>query len=156
VKRFRFPPETVRRWRQSREDLETARLQSLLAEVRRLELARRELKRQAEEAASALARTAGEGAGLDARAFADLDAFRVFVRLERERLLYQEEELRRRLEGQRAEVTKARRNRQLVDRLRDKAVAAWERDYAREIENDASDLYLSKWAGGGSGPLSSG
>ena len=125
-------------------DLERAKLDGLLAGLRELERTRRNLRKQLDAAGAAAQEGTAAGTTYEADQFAGLEAFRQFVKRRELEIAMEESECRRSIERQRHEVTVARRNRQVLERLREKALDEWNQAYAKELEETASDLHLAK------------
>jgi flagellar export protein FliJ len=141
MKAFRFPFERIREWRGQQLEIEEARLQRLFAERNALRARRAELDRQrlAEEQALRAPAVA------QAEELAALDAFARYVIAEKKRLGEAEAECERRIEAQQAAVLEARRRVELLDRLKEKQLSEWRREFDREQENLAGELFLAKW-----------
>jgi flagellar export protein FliJ len=144
VKRFSFPLERVRRWRQTEVDLAQAKLEGFIAALRKLQLAKLNLKQQLDAAGAAAQEGTAAGARYDADRLAGLETFRQFVRRRQLEIMMEETQCQRQIDAQRLVVTEARRNYKVLERLREKALAEWNRAYAKELEDMASDLHLAK------------
>jgi flagellar export protein FliJ len=149
LKRFEFRLDRVRQWRKTQVEVEQAKLAELLAGIRRSQLARAELSKQVREAEVALHATAGAGARLETRAFIELDDYRTYVRQEQAKMLAQEAELDYRAGQQRKKLIEVKRGYELLERLKARAMAEWNREYNREVEATASELFLARWGAGG-------
>ncbi|HTP86137.1 MAG TPA: hypothetical protein VMJ34_04285 [Bryobacteraceae bacterium] len=143
MKRFTFPLETARRWRERQEELEEVRLQALFVERRGIEDRAESLATELEGEHRRI-----EDCSFDAVELARLDAFRGWATRERERLRRAAADCERRIEAQRAALLEARRRFQLVDRLREKSLLGWLRANAKEQEDLAAELYLARRGGG--------
>ncbi len=146
MKRFDFPLERVRRWRQTEMDLEQAALEALFAERHRLEQAARDLEDRVRAAREALWQSATPGATVNPRRLVELDEYRSYVRREQNRLRRLGQQLHVQIVQQQAKLMEARRRHRLLDRLRERALAEWEAGYQKELEETASELYLAKQA----------
>lgn len=146
MKRFRFPLERVRHWRQSQLDLELAQLDQLIGKLNRMEAERTELRRRLREAGAALQSTAAAGRQVDAGRLRELDDFRHYTAREEARIVTAEAEVQHRITQQRQAVTRARREVKLLDRLRERAYEKWDYEFQREIEETAADLHLAQWS----------
>jgi flagellar export protein FliJ len=144
VKRFSFPLERVRHWRQTEVDLEQAKLQGFFAEFQKLQQSKLNLRQQLDAAGAAAQEGTAAGAKYEADRFAGLEAFRQFVKRRELEIMMEETQCQRRIEEQRRKVTVARRNCKILERLREKALDEWNRAYAKELEEVASDLHLAK------------
>ena len=139
MKRFSFPLETARRWRDRQAEIEEVRLQSLLAERQKIE--DRFVSLQAELDAE---HRRIEDVSCYAGELARLDDFRIWVTHERERLKNSAVECEKRIAAQRAALMEARRRFQLVDRLKEKALLDWTHASAKEEEDLAAEVYLAR------------
>ena len=145
MKRFDFPLERVRQWRETQVDLEHTRLRRLFEEMRQLKLAAARLLSLVAEAEQVIEKAACAKQAVEARQLANLDNYRLYVKREEQLLAAQQEELRNRIAEQRERLVNARRNFRLLEKLKERRFQEWERDYNREAENLASDLHLAKW-----------
>jgi hypothetical protein len=145
MKRFHFPLERVRQWRNLQAELEHAKLQQLYEKRRRLELAAAQLASVEAEAGQAVQRAFSARQALDGQQLTNLDEYRLCVRRQERLLAGEREELEERIAGQRARLVDARRKFRLLDMLKQRTLSEWERDYGRELENLASELHLAKW-----------
>ncbi len=139
MKRFSFPLETARQWRNRQAELEELRLQQLFSERQRCADRRAALD---EELANERRNISDRG--VDARQLAALDRFCVFVAREQQRLAAAIADCERRIETQRAALMQARRAFELIDRLKDKALGQWNAAGAKEQEDLAAELYLMR------------
>ena len=139
MKRFAFPLETARQWRNRQAEIEELRLQQLFSERQRFQDRRAALD---EELANERRNISDRG--VDARQLAALDQFCVFVAREQQRLDAAIAECERRIETQRAALMQARRAFELIDRLKEKALGQWTAAGAKEQEDVAAELYLMR------------
>ena len=141
MKRFQFPLERVREWREKQVAVEEAKLQRLFREMSAISDARAELDAELEGNEQMLLHDPGVSA-LDLRA---LDAFRRYAKAERARIENLRADCARRIEEQRAAIMEARRRYQLLDRLKQRNLRLWTADMNRELEANAAEAYLAKW-----------
>jgi hypothetical protein len=139
VKRFAFPLETALAWRFRQLELEEAQLQALFGEREAFLSAKRRLSHDLAKEETLLT-----GAIMNAEQLAALDRFRRHVAARNLRLDAAISECEQRIEAQRARVNEARRQHELLDRLRGKALAEWTAAEAREQEQLAAELYLAR------------
>ena len=140
MKRFRFPLETVLRWRISQFDLEQAKLRPLIAELERLHrefLAIDDSEFLQRSSVQEPAATAAERSGLN--------SWLRWARDERQRLRAQIADCERRIAEQRQRVIEARRACELLEKLEARQLAGWQAEADREVEQLAADAYLAKW-----------
>ena len=140
MKRFHFPLETVRRWRLERAGIEELKLRQILAEKERLSAAKGQIQGQ-------LSQTVQQVLGqpsIPAFELESLDSFSVHVRGRVRKLDSQERECEARIVDQRNKVLKARRQFELIERLRQKALTEWRAAGNKEQEDLAAELFLAK------------
>src|SRR5580698_2991004 len=136
MKRFQFPLERVRRWRAGQAALEQLREQQA-----RLEEEKRSIQRErANSERDVLGRPVMEATELQ-----NLDAFRVHARDKIREFENRERQAAAQIEQQGQRVMEARRNAELLERLKQGAGAAWQRASDREQESLATELYLAQW-----------
>jgi len=140
MKRFHFPLETARRWRLERAGIEELKLRQILAEKQKLAAAKGQI--QAE-----MTQTARQVLGqpfIPALELESLDSFRVHVRGRIRKLEDQEKGCEGRIVEQRDKVLEARRQFELIERLRQKALTEWRAAGNKEQEDLAAELFLAK------------
>jgi len=140
MKRFDFPLETVRRWRLERAGIEELKLRQILAEKQKL--ATRKVQIHSE-----MAQTARQVLGqpsMQSLELQSLDSFRLYGRNRIRDIENQERQCEARAVEQRNRVLEARRQFELLDRLRQKALAEWRAAGNKEQEEMAAELFLAK------------
>jgi uncharacterized protein Smg (DUF494 family) len=140
MKRFLFPLETVRRWRLERAGIEELKLRQILGEMQKLSAAKVVIEAE-------MAQTARDVLGQRSmRPFEleSLDSFRVHGRGQIRNLENQEQQCEARVIAQRTQVLEARRQFELLERLRQKAMNAWRAAGNKEQEELAAELFLAK------------
>lgn len=140
MKRFHFPLETARRWRLERAGIEELKLGQILAEKQKLAAAKGQIQGE-------IAQTARQVLGqpsIPARELESLDSFRVHVRGRIRKLEDQEKGCQARIVEQRNKVLHARRQFELIERLRQKALTEWQAAGSKEREDLAAELFLAK------------
>ena len=141
MKRFQFPLERVRRWRAGQAALEELKLEQLREQQARLEEEKRSIQRErANSERDVLGRQVMEATELQ-----NLDAFRVHARDKIREFENRERQAAAQIEQQGQRVMEARRNAELLERLKQEAGAAWQRASDREQESLATELYLAQW-----------
>jgi flagellar export protein FliJ len=145
MKRFEFTLERVRQWRQTQVDIEMTKLQALFEQMRELRDEAARLAGAVQEAEREMDAGAGAGEVLEPLALVGLDEFRMFARREQAVLARQQNELSGQIAAQRRRLIDARRDHRLLENLRARAFAAWERESDKETEALAGELFLSKW-----------
>ena len=141
MKRFTFPLESVRVWRFRQLETEESRLHQIFAERDALIARRHAMEEELRQEMGVLA-----ARNLEAGQLAALDAFRRFVSNEKSRIAAEMRLCEQRIGAQRKLVVEARRQFELLNRLREKAATSWRAENARELENTAADLYLARCA----------
>jgi flagellar export protein FliJ len=141
MKRFQFPLDRVRRWREEEATLEELKLEGLYGRYTTLE---DEKARAAEARASSEREVLGRDS-IDAGELQALDAFRRHVRVKTGQIETRQRELRGEIEQQRVRLMEAQRRAELLERLKKKKFEEWRTLADREEEAVAGELYLAKW-----------
>jgi flagellar export protein FliJ len=141
MKRFRFPLDSVLRWREMHVEQEEAKLQKLFLEEQELA---REIGRIRAEAAQAEQhlRASREIASAELRTLA---AFRLYVEERLKTLAVSGAELKKKIDDQRRRVLEAERQFQLMQKLRGRRLAEWQYEFGRENDAFADEAYLARW-----------
>jgi hypothetical protein len=140
MKRFHFPLETVRRWRLERAGIEELKLRQILAEKQKLAASKEKIKVEVAQTA----RQVLEQPSIPALELESLDSFRLHVRGRIRQMEQQERECEGRIIQQRNNVLEARRQFELIDQLRQKALTEWRALGNKEQEDMAAELFLAK------------
>jgi hypothetical protein len=140
VKAFRFSLEQVRSWRLEQAELEELKLQKIHAELQSLHSMARRVQAEADQAA----RSVLGGARIEADALAGLDSFREHSRGKLKKIAEQTKDCRQRADTQRQKLIEMRRQFELLDRLKKKAMAEWIHARDKEQEELAAELFLAK------------
>jgi hypothetical protein len=142
MKNFDFPLEKVRLYREKRAQLEESKLERLYAGRRAVELRRETLNQhRAETEKSLLSATSVNAAELGA-----LDRWGRFVEQQTQIFAKQIAQCDTEIAAQRARVMEARRQFQLLDKLKEKRLAVWRAECDRELEQQAAESYLAQWS----------
>ncbi|HEX5226753.1 MAG TPA: hypothetical protein VFW44_03550 [Bryobacteraceae bacterium] len=141
MKRFVFPLERVRRWREEQAELEKARLQQLYGQLAALEQEKASVE---QERAANAQRILGQ-ASVEGGELAALDAYGRHVRARVARIENRERQVGTWIEQQRQVVMEARRRAELLERLKAKKLEQWQAQADREEETLAGELFLAKW-----------
>jgi hypothetical protein len=140
MKRFNFPLETVRRWRLERAHIEEVRLRQILAEKQRFAATKEQIQiEMAQSARQVLGQPAMRALELES-----LDSFCLHVRAQVRKIEKQERECESRIVEQRNKVLEARRQFELLERLRQKALTEWRAAGNKQQEDLAAELFLAK------------
>jgi len=147
VKRFEFPLERVRQWRDEQASIEESKLEQLFTALRAVDARRSSLDREQAVNQQAVL----TASSVPAVELAALDKFLEHGKRQRQILAGQRAECERLLEAQRQRVMEARRNFQLLDKLKQRRRTAWQADFDRELEAQAAESYLARWTSLSSG-----
>jgi flagellar FliJ protein len=139
MKRFRFALERVMEWRRLQAQIEQSALERLHAELRELAERAEQVKTDRERAGRDLIR-AGSAAAVE---LAFLDSFRKAADAELARLAGVENHCRGRIQSQAAKVADRRRDVRMLEKLKERKLAEWERDSAREVDQQAGEIHLT-------------
>ena len=140
MKKFSFPLDRVLDWRRTQARVEESKLERLHAALRKIEARRKALdleRRQTD--ARLLAERAATGQELAA-----LDAFRKHLRSEQARLAQARHDCSNKLTAQMQAVTARRRDVRLLEKLKQKKLELWTSDWSREIDHQATEVFLAK------------
>ncbi len=140
MKRFHFPLETARRWRLERAGIEELKLRQILAEKQKLAAAKGQIQG---EMAQTVRQVLGQPS-IPSLELESLDSFRLHVRGRVRKLENQEQECEARIVEQRNKVLETRRQFELIERLRQKALTEWRAAGNKEQEDLAAELFLAK------------
>jgi flagellar export protein FliJ len=141
VKRFRFPLDRVRLWREEQATLEEMKLQRLYGEM--ADLAGE--KTRTRDLGAASEREILDQDFIDAGELQALDAFRGHVRGRIGEIERREREVTDEIERQRARLIEASQRAELLKRLKQKQFEQWRALANREEEIVAGELYLARW-----------
>ena len=140
MKRFDFPLETVRRWRLERVGIEELNLRQILFEKQKLAAAKLQIESEtAQTARQVLAQPSVGSLELES-----LDSYRLYTRSQIRHLENQERQCEAKIVAQREKVLEARRQFELLERLRQKALTEWRAAGNKEQEEIAAELFLAK------------
>lgn len=141
MKKFRFPLDKLLNYRRSRLSEQQAALERLLAGKAALEARRAALEREERLVMDALRRMPVLGA----ENLLAADGFRRFAALESARLLGVVRQFVSRIEAQRAAVVAARREVEVLERLRERRLNAWRQEVDRQTEQQVAELVIARW-----------
>jgi hypothetical protein len=140
MKRFQFPLDRVRRWRAGQAALEELKLEQLREQVTRL---REDGRRIEAERANSQRELLGQRT-MEATDLQCLDEYRVHARNKMRGIENHALQVEAQASGQLRRVVEARRNAELLERLKQKALEEWQAASGREQENLATELFLAK------------
>jgi hypothetical protein len=140
MKRFTFPLERVERWRLEQLNLEELKLRQILAERQTLARAKEQIRHELERVGhEVLFRATLEPEDLE-----NLDSFRQHIHARIRGIENRERETEAQIIAQRERVIEARRQFELLNRLRQKALAEWRVAADKEQETLAAEMFLAK------------
>jgi flagellar FliJ protein len=140
MQRFQFGLETVLQWRRLQLDAAECKLRDLLAQRSDIEgrfTALNQSEHEERERLKAADATAAERVGFD-------DYLR-WVNRERDRLRTLAFNCDQSILGQRSTVVAARRDYELLEKLKGRRLAEWQAGVSRELEQLAAEAYLAKF-----------
>jgi len=140
MKRFLFPLDRVRRWRAGQAALEELKLEQLRDSL--IQLVEEKRKIEAERTSSE--REVLGQPKIEATELQSLDAYQLHSRDKIRITEDRERQVQAQMEQQRQRVMEARRNAELLERLKQKAFNAWRKAGDREQEGLATELFLAK------------
>lgn len=140
MKRFQFPLERVRRWRAEQAAVEELKLEQLAAALTKI----REEKRNIENQRRSTERELLGQPAIEAIQLQSLDAYRLCTRNQIRDTEIRERQAETLVGQQRQRVIEARRQAELLERLKRKALDEWQTASDREQETLAGELYLAK------------
>jgi DNA-binding LytR/AlgR family response regulator len=140
MKRFQFPLERVRQWRAGQATLEEMKLEQLRDQLAQL----REAKRAMDAERAQSERDLLAQPSMQALELQSMEKYRVHTRTKILAIEERERQAEVVLEDQRQRLIRARRDAELLERLKRKALAAWQVASDREQESLATELFLAK------------
>ena len=139
--RFHFPLDRVIRWRSLEFALEQAKLKRLGQEQIRLQMMEAALGAEKSRLGASIV-TLPDPRGEDLRAMVGYGAS---LRRRAEKLGEMRNRCERDLSAQKKRYNEAKQRLQLLEKLRERKLTAWSYEQARELEELASESYLSNW-----------
>jgi len=140
MKRFAFPLERVRRWREDQVELEEIRLQNAYRDLRAVEAEQSRVAVETERSCRQIL----EKTSIPAPELSMLEDYRSWAMRESRRLAASKIEIEKLIREQQQRVLEAHRRFKLLDGLRGKALASWTAARDKEQEDLAAELYLAK------------
>ena len=140
MKRFNFPLDRVRRWRLEQLNVEELKFQQLRAELEGLAASKRLIR---DELVESQRQVLGQ-AYMQASELETLDSYQVHIRGRVRELENCEWERGVKLIEQRTRVIEARRQYELLEKLRKKSLGAWRMAVNKEQEDLAAELFLAR------------
>jgi flagellar export protein FliJ len=140
MKRFSFPLDRVLSWRRTQQRLEEVKLEGIHAEVRLIDAQAAAL--EGEWNALQLLPVPG---GFSSLELAARDQFRKHLTREQQRLADVRRAVEKRLDDQKNELTRKRRDVKLLEKIRQRRWEAWNRAATNEIDLQAAESALFRW-----------
>jgi len=141
MKKFMFPLDSLRRYRNTLLEQEQVRLQSLLAELRRLEVRRVQIREEVEQCRLQLQMLAV----VPVDHLTALQAFRRHADGEIKSIAQMKISLAERIDQQKLAVKLARRNVEALEKLKERRFQTWRLDVDREMEATVAELVIARF-----------
>lgn len=141
MKRFLFPLDRVRLWRAGQAALEELKLEQLGIQMAKMSEDMRSAQAERTESEHEVLRQPA----MEATELQNLDAYRLFTRDKIRDIENRRHQLEVQADEQRQRVIRARRDAELLERLKRKAVEEWQAASQKEQESFAAELYLARW-----------
>jgi len=142
MKKFRFPLQRLLHYRRSRLAGEQALLERLMAEQAALEHRRAALEREERMVNESIRRLPV----LDSGQLEAVAAFRRFAAAEAVRLAEEAASASARIASQREAVLSARREVEVLEKLRERRLRDWRLELDREMEKQTAELVVARWS----------
>ena len=142
MKRYVFSLAGVLRLRVQQAEAAEAKLALLYTELQTIQTRQQEFEDQLQKDQDELLTP---NRVLAAESLLQMDAYRRWAAIERRRQTQVAAQCIARIQEQNASVIEAKRNQQLLERLRDRARQRWELDRAREEQALAEEAFMSQW-----------
>jgi flagellar export protein FliJ len=140
MKRFNFPLERVRRWRAEQANVEELKLGRLRSELGQIESLRGAIQDEVKLAESRVL----SQPSIDAKELTSLGSYRLHLGQKIRGIENRVREYQAKIIEQRERLIEARRQAELLERLREKALGQWRAAANKEQEDLASELFLAK------------
>jgi len=142
MKRFHFQLQTAFEWRRRKMDMEQARLAALEVRGQELTSAISDLQKAWRESRELVL----SSSAISAADLAALEAYRHSVDRQRHKLEGEAARLAAAIGAQQKAFLEASREFRLLEKLRTRRFTEWKRSAMAELEAEAGELYLAKWA----------
>jgi hypothetical protein len=142
MKKFRFQLEAALSWRRQKEQAERLRLEELTARRDALQAERGRTAQQWEESHR---RTLAQP-GVSAEELQSLDAFHRGATARIRRIDAEIQQIAQAVRAQQNALVEASRQTRLLEKLKDRQLAAWKVEFEKQIESDAAESYLAQWS----------
>lgn len=141
MKKFKFPLEKLRSWRQTQFEIEEGKLEKLMAQLAAVHQERTAFMRRVNDDRQAI----GSSPAVMSNDLAALDRWLRFSVEEQTRFRTQETRLSSDIAAQREAVLAARRKLEILNRFKDEQKQAWQRELDAEQEAMVAELVVSRW-----------
>ena len=141
MKKFTFPLNRVKDFRQMQARIEESKLEALYAELRAIDTREVALIQKRVQAEKDL-RAAKSVTGLELET---LSSYQAASNQEQKRMDAARANCRGRIDKQVAVVTLKRRDVRLLEKLKEQRFEAWEKEMFKELDQQAEDLFLGRW-----------
>ncbi len=141
MKKFKFPLDSLRRYRNTLFEQEQVRLQSMLAELRKLEERRVQIRAEVEQCRLQLQRLTV----VPVDHLTAMQAFRRHADEEIKRIAQMKISLAERIDQQKLAVKLARRNVEALEKLKERRFQTWRLDVDREMEATVAELVIARF-----------
>ena len=141
MKQFRFALESVLKYRQLQFDVQRARIEELYAALQSVEAQATQLQ----DEVSREGRTVKLQGVVEPLELLALDAFSRSAEQQQSRFASRKTELLSSIDQERGKLLGTQRNRDLLDKLKDRQHTAWKAAEAAELEALAHEAFLSRW-----------
>jgi len=143
VKRYQFTLDGVLRLRIQQTEAAEAALAVLYRELDGLQAQQEALRIDLERSLADVLQSGGSLTGED---LVRLEGYRRWVTTQQRRYSQSTADCISRIQEQNRRVLEAKRNQQLLEKLRDRSRQRWQDEAAREEQAHAEEAYLSQWA----------
>lgn len=141
MKKFKFPLDSLRRYRNTLFEQEQVRLQSMLAELRKLEERRVQIRAEVEQCRLQLQMLTV----VPVDHLTAIQAFRRHADEEVKRIAQMKISLAERIDQQKLAVKLARRNVEALEKLKERRFQTWRLDVDREMEATVAELVIARF-----------
>jgi flagellar export protein FliJ len=145
MKRFTFPLERVRQYRQLEMETEQARLEQAQARLQAIHAMKVELDRQRNNSVAAARRLRRTSNAVSMAEVAQEAQYAGYLRRMEQALESRRAQAQLVVDQQRQVLLEAKRRFEVLDRFRTRSHDAWQRALNREQEQLAGELYLARW-----------
>jgi flagellar export protein FliJ len=141
MKKFNFPLARVMDFRRMQARVEEVKLETLYAELRAIDTREVALIQEKAQAEKTL-KSAKSVTGFDLEVY---DSYRVAMKEDQKRIAKARADCRKRIDGQLAVLMAKRRDVKLLEHLKEHRFEKWEKEMAKEIDQQAEEAYLAKF-----------